>query len=254
MGWADLSDPWGGCYQQRLDIYRATTHLMRALARRRHFLNRVDLALDWTLESFRGLLKIYELLDQFHYKTYRRSKVDEDGNTVFQKVRYRAKKGQYFPNVTYLATRYTDDLSAPNNFASYVDKKSRIEPDAELCCHLEWRFIGRQSVTRAGFDTLHDLIALDHRAFWQKHLLFAAIDLRKLGLLRRLSVEPKSPRRSRPSTYFDDADFRTGFTIFRMSGSNTQGVLDRFGSELRVRRTFIPLDVQHLLPGEVSSL
>jgi hypothetical protein len=130
----------------------------------------------------------------------------------------------------------------------YADKPSRTTGEL-YCLHLEWRMRRRQNLKRAGIVNVADLLKLDHRAFWEKRLLLAAFDLRKLGRMHRNYVR-RIPGRTWVTSFGRmpyDHDLRFGRLISFVTGS-TQGVLDEFAPKFRVRDCLIPLDVQHLLP------
>jgi hypothetical protein len=190
------------------------------------YLNYVELALDWIFDDKVGRDEADELVARYHVKKYHRD----------PRIRF------------FKRTRYTDRRSAPNNFVMYGDKPCRTTGEL-YCLHLEWRMRRHQNLKRIGIVNVADLLKLDHRAFWEKRLLLATFDLRKLGRMHRNNVRGIPGRTW--LTFFGrmpyDHDLRLGHLISFVTGS-TQGALDEFAPKFRVRDCLIPLDVQHLLP------
>jgi hypothetical protein len=145
-------------------------------------------------------------------------------------------------------TRYTGPPTAANNFVMYGGKPSRTTGEL-YCLHLEWRMRRHQNLERVGIVNVADLLKLDHRAFWERRLLLATFDLRKLGRMHRNYVRG-IPGRSWVTSFGTmpyDHDLRLGRLISFVTGS-TQGVLDEFAPKFRVRDCLITVHVQHLLP------
>jgi hypothetical protein len=128
---------------------------------------------------------------------------------------------------------------------------------------------GVDALRQAGINSVSDLLELDFRQFWRKHLILAEVDLSRLGRAYR-NYWSKSSRRS-----LMEFDTYAGTILYRASSArasrqvfdlvknrtnkkkrannlryvraSTQTVLDCF-SYLRADRYLIKLPTCHLLP------
>ena len=90
----------------------------------------------------------------------------------------------------YYAPRVSSDESRwPRVIAAYADKPSKINnarptTDAIPCAHIECRVSGVRAIADIGIVTLSDLMAFDHRSYWEKAVRFYELPMRKdLGAL-----------------------------------------------------------------------
>lgn len=232
-------DPFGRGYRQRLQFAQPSAATLRALAKLRDaYLNYVEISLDWVFDTAAERDDAFAFIDRHHVKKNHR----EQG--------LRHVKGE---------TRYTGARSVPNNFVVYGDRPCRVD-GSPFSVHHDWRIRGRAAVQRAGFAEVADLLTLDFGQFWQERLLFAGVDLQKLGRMHRRAFNPATTQRSwvtasHSGRFHYDGDAATGAILFTICDHSIQKLIDRFGSRFRVRDCLIPIDVRHLIaPPQSASL
>jgi hypothetical protein len=221
--------PFPGGYQQQLHVAQPSPEALRALSGMAHMLNYVEPSLDLIFDNEIACGEAFDFLDRHHVKRWHRGEL------------------RYVRGVT----RYTDDRSASNNFVVYGDRPCKLTGELD-CLHFDWRIRGQEACRRAGINSAMDVLHFDHRAFWEKFLILATVDLQKLGRLHRKYWKPRSAPRwiSEPWSGLPyDKDLRTGVILFNLADRSTQKLLDRFGRMFRVRDCLEKLDVEHLLPA-----
>ncbi len=226
-------------YRQRLDIYTASPATLRAFVALRpvHLLTYFESALDWPFANPMLCREANDFFDRHFVKRFHRG---EAGVRFYKGV-----------------TRYTDPRRAASNVVSYADRPSRITGEVD-CLHVEYR-LRRRAFQRLGINSVADLLAFDHYAFWQARLRLADL---KYGTVGRRYLQSRSRGRRfwssiRPRGYRFDVNQATGVIIAnapldrygrRLDGV-VQRVLDHFGSRFRTSDCLIPFDVGHLLPA-----
>jgi hypothetical protein len=140
---------------------------------------------------------------------------------------------------------------APNSIVFYQPGFSRITGELNVL-HLEWRLNRLRSVRNAGIESGRDLLAFDHRQFWEKKLLLYDIEPERLGRLLRNRSTGRRSRRSAIGNYGHGGQFnldgRTGHVLINSVGS-VQELIDRYGSWLRLHRVLSRMVTESLLPG-----
>ena len=85
--------------------------------------------------------------------------------------RWRGRHQRYtYDNTTYWAGR-----KARNGLVLYSDKPCRWTR-WPFCAHLELRCNGMAALRAKGIKSIDDLLAFDHRAFWERHLQLRAVN------------------------------------------------------------------------------
>ena len=74
---------------------------------------------------------------------------------------------------------------APNVVVVYADKSSKLHDakgpsDHAACFHVEWRASGQKNLAKLGIGALTDLIAFDHKGFWDTHIKLFRLPKKKL--------------------------------------------------------------------------
>lgn len=120
------------------------------------------------------------------------------------------------------------------NFCVYSNRPSKVTH--QPCCHIELRIMRAYACRRDVEAWLPDLVDLDHRDIFKKHLVLREIDPDKLM--------PQIERKARIS----NMTFQQVFNMpFRNAGRmKTQGFLDCFAT---LKNVVFPLDNQWLLPA-----
>jgi hypothetical protein len=216
-------------FRQRLQLHQPTDDVLRRLSKLKDaYPNYVELALDLVFDSEVERDEAFAFIDRYLIKKH-----------------HRRDHGIRHVNGV---TRYSGPRSAPNVLAVYADRECRISGEV-YCCHLEWRIRGRAALRRCGIETVDDLLKFAHQAFWQKRLLLATFDRRKLGRMHRNSFRRRRRRTVAVarSGFRYNVDHSTAALLCNVFGS-TQKMLDHFSSKFRVRDGLIPIDAQHLLP------
>ena len=160
--------------------------------------------------------------------------------------------------------RYDAGRSAPNRIVVYPEDFTRVTGELN-CLHIEWRAKGVRPTRAAGINTPADLLVFNHRAFWQKRLLFYSANRRHLGRLIRNRATGRRRRtpeiiRKTPATiqkgkfqYRIDIEARTG-EVFARSYDTVQQLIDALKRLCRIHRALIPISNEMLLPPQHTSL
>jgi hypothetical protein len=160
--------------------------------------------------------------------------------------------------------RYDTGRSAPNRIVVYPEDFTRVTGELN-CLHIEWRAKGVRPTRAAGINTPADLLVFNHRAFWQKRLLFYSANRRHLGRLIRNRATGRRRRtpeiiRKTPATiqkgkfqYRIDIEARTG-EVFARSYDTVQQLIDALKRLCRIHRALIPISNEMLLPPQHTSL
>jgi hypothetical protein len=215
---------------QRLHLFQPSPAALIWLAARRHLVNQIEMALDWTHADASLWDDAFETLLRFIVKS----------NHGKQRicVVHREKTGKRSRGVTwYSGQRWKH----PNVIAIYAHRPCKITGEI-LCNHIEWRMYGAKALRRAGIHSLMDVVTLDHHEFWRKRLRLKTIDRCKLGRYWRRDGRPERPRLSR-----QDATIG-GVLIRACLNRSTQSVIDHYRLP-RMSRCLKPLPVDHLLPA-----
>jgi hypothetical protein len=189
----------GRIYRQRLKLFRPSREALRSLADRDGVMNRLELALDWVFDSPQP----------------------RDAAYLFE-CRYHVKQWHGKQKITFIQrTRYTAKPTARNNFIIYPDLECRITREP-FCVHNEARMKGAPTLHRAGLATIHALLNLDMRRFWERWLMLRVVDYRTLGL-----------------------DTTTAAQLVQQCGG-TQQFIDTYRTSIQIG--LVPIEVPHLLP------
>jgi len=172
-----------------LDFPQPDADALDAIARRQHWrLYRSEFALDWDFAD-PAARSDATAWHRWHFDQPRH----RDQVCVFDEI-----------------TRYTRDRFTRSgrptriNFADYDDQRSKIS--GQPCLHIEARIGTADALRRAGVYRADDLIDFDHRAFWQKHLRYRALDCARFG--RALLNCQRNSRRRAPLPPYTGSDGR----------------------------------------------
>ena len=222
--------------KQRLQLHQPTTAAIQSLSTKDHYVNYLELSLDWVFQSEEERDEAYDFVCQYHVKKWHGK----------QEVKYQGIEH---------VTRYTGPRRAPNVMVTYKDRHAKQTGEVN-CVHFDWRIRGpalsRLKTTRNDvLLTLRDINLLDHRQFWQHKLLFFQVKARELGRQYRYQVEGKQ-RRGWVLFYCNnrfayDVDHRTGSLMIRLCQS-TQKVIDAYQKQVDVRNCLQQIPNLHLLP------
>lgn len=83
-------------------------------------------------------------------------------------------------NVVGSGLYWSEDRTVRNQFVFYADRASKESGELD-CVHLERRTFHASAVRSLGIHGISDLVRLDHRKFWAKHLTLYDLDFAKLG-------------------------------------------------------------------------
>src|SRR5262249_32898985 len=115
----------------------------------------------------------------------------------------------------------------------------------ENCLHMEFRIRGVKALQRIGVNSVKDLIAFDHGAFWEARLKFCTIDTRILGRI----CDGKAERRDQWIKQFGgiryDVYQAKGNLLIRTWGM--QKIVNIFGAKLK--RYLIEIEISHWTPS-----
>jgi len=127
-------------------------------------------------------------------------------------------------------TSYAGKGKNGNEVVTYSNGKRKVRPDSPRV-HLEWRVHGAKALKRAKMSSADQLIKLDHRVFWAKHL--------------RLNVMPTLPRLVR---VLELRAARSGRPMSSKQIQGLQNVLSRLSLDYEGRFFAQGLD-EYLLDG-----
>ena len=219
--------------KQRLQLYQPSTEAIQSLSTKDHYLNYLELSLDWVFHSEEERDQAYEFVSRYHVKKWHGK----------QEVKF-AGTGK--------VTRYTGPRRAPNVMVTYRDHHSKVTGEV-YCVHFDWRVRGpalsRLTRPKDRFFSLRDVNVMDHRQFWQQRLLFYTVKARELGRQYRYKVEGRQ-RRGLILFYKQfayDVDKRCGDQMIRLCQS-TQRIIDQYKKQIEVRSCLNPVEGPHLLP------
>ena len=232
-------------FRQRVQLRQPTENALRLLEQRNDVLiNGAEIALDLI---FKYQADAEEAWDFFHQHWVRRWH----------------RKGQEI-RIRFGQTRYDARRSAPNLLVLYPDDHTRVTGELN-CLHIEWRAKGVRATRAAGINTPEDLLVFNHRAFWQKRLVFYSVNRRQLGRLIRNRATGRRRRTPEiicetPATiqkgkfqYRIDIEARTG-EVFARSYDTVQQLIDALKRLCRIHRALIPISNEMLLPPKHTYL
>ena len=168
--------------KQRLQLHQPSIEAIQSLSTKDHYVNYLELSLDWVFQSEEERDEAYDFVCQYHVKKWhgkQEVKIAGDGEV----------------------TRYTGPRRAPNVMVTYKDKPSK-ETGEVNCVHFDWRIKGRalsrlpkeEGKNDFRYFSLKDLNVMEHREFWQNRLLFYQVKARELGRQYRYKVEGRQRR------------------------------------------------------------
>lgn len=169
--------PYNPEYQQKVDVCQPSTMALRflrdVLQDSHHTINYLELANDMETEDPRHLPILARFFDMHLVK------------------KWPGKRGI----AHYEGTRYTNRRGNPNGIVLYSDTPSKVT--GEPCVHLEWRFSGIAILREHKLCTLEQLLAADHRAFWEDRLVLRGLNLAMLAKQFLGDSKAKKPREVR---------------------------------------------------------
>jgi hypothetical protein len=225
-------------YRQKIDLSRPPRQALVRLARRSGVLiNRAEISLDLIFKYRPDAEEARDFLHQHWVRRWHRK-----GQEI-RVVRSAQCRDDTF------GTRYDARRSAPNLSVLYSNDHTRITGEPN-CLHIEWRLNGLKPVRAAGIKSSQGLLEFDHRAFWQKRLLFYTIDRSTLDrfLRNQLTGERRTDPGIRQSgRYSYDADGKIGEACAR-SFETVQELIDEYKSSFRIHRALIRIPNVSLLP------
>jgi hypothetical protein len=225
-------------YWQRVELRQPSQRALHWLARRNDVLiNRVEITLDLVFE-YRG--NVEEAWDFFHQHLVRRWHGRSQEIRVVRSAPRDDEPGAW-------GTRYDAGRRAPNRLVLYADDHTRITGELN-CLHVEWRLTGLKAVRAAGINSGKDMPEFDHRAFWQRRLLFYSVDRRRLGLQirnRRMGTRRRSSKTCRSSAHWMDG--RAG-EVYARSFDTVQELIDELKSLCRIDLALKRIPNDLLLP------
>jgi hypothetical protein len=225
-------------YRQRIELRQPSQQALRWLAQRNDVLiNRAEIALDLVFK-YRADAK--EAWDFLHQHLVRRWHGKKQQIRAFRSAPHADDAGTG-------ETRYDAGGWAPNLLIFYAEDHTRITGEHN-CLHLEWRLNGLKAVRAAGIESGQDVPKFDHRAFWQKRMLFCTVDRRRLGLQirnRLMGTSRRSSRNHRSSAHRINS--RTG-EVYARSYDTVQELIDKLRSSCRVDRALVRISNETLLP------
>lgn len=148
-------------------------------------------------------------------------------------------------------TRYDGSRYARNSIKIYPCPHSRVTGELH-CLHIEWRLNDIRAMRRAGINSGSDLLEFNHRKFWEKRLLLLEVEPERLGRLLNNRNNQTRNRQPRFVTYSHgkkvNVDGRMGAVVVN-SVSSIQELIDRYGSEVRLKRVMRSIGNEGWLPG-----
>jgi hypothetical protein len=231
-------------YRQRVEFKQPSDQALQWLARREDALiNRAEITLDLMFKYRANRDEAWEFLNCHLIRRWHGKKQE-----------IRIERGKKKPSVAVargtIGTRYDAGPWAPNLIALYPEECSRVTGELN-CLHLEWRLKGLKAVRLIGIEAGQDLLAFNHRQFWQERLLLVTADKERLG---RLINNQRNGRKSRVSrvtqiskNFWINIDKRVGDIQIR-SHDTFQELIDQLGPSYRIHRALAPISNEVLLP------
>jgi len=156
-------------------------------------------------------------------------------------------------------TMYFRCRKSRNNIAVYSGKLSKITKTD--CCHIDWRICKADTLRRAGFNSIEDLINWNPYEFWKKRLVLMEMDYYKLGKILKNMGRRKIPFIKKYGPFSYDVFRRAGGLIKRCtqlddeSYSSVQKIIDFFRicdkqRKRAVRGCLIKLSNDEFLPKQ----
>ena len=242
-------------FRQRVQLRQPTENALRLLAQRNDVLiNGVEITLDLIFKNRAEKEETFDFMHQHLVRRWHGSR---------QEIRvYRGR--QLVEDDDIGQSRYDAGRPAPNTIAVYLENFTRVTGELN-CLHIEWRAKGVRATRAAGINTPGDLLVFNHRAFWQKRLLFYSVSRRQLGRLIRNRATGRRRRTPEiicktPATiqkgkfqYRIDIEARTG-EVFARSYDTVQQLIDALKRLCCIRRALIPISNEMLLPPKHTYL
>ncbi len=242
-------------FRQRVQLRQPTENALRLLAQRNDVLiNGAEIALDLIFKDRAEKEETFDFMHQHLVRLWHGSR---------QEIRvYRDRQQVEDDDIG--QCRYDAGRSAPNRIVVYPENFTRVTGELN-CLHIEWRAKGVRATRAACINTPGDLLVFNHRAFWQKRLLFYSVNRWQLG---RLIRNRSTSRRRRtpeiicetPATiqkgkfqYRIDIEARTG-EVFARSYDTVQQLIDALKRLCRIHRALIPISNKMLLPPQQTYL
>lgn len=239
-------------YKQRLQLLQPTREALEFLNTIEGIdINYLELALDWIFQSCWEVEDAWSFLCIHFFKRHHgkqsivmlrsKSRAELKADAAEGK---QARTFAFCRDFNEAETRYTGSRKSPNQLVAYRDRLSKITRQRN-CLHLEWRFRGKESLDREGLGSIADLLALNDREFWDRHLVFRELDHKKVG--RHLNNRYR--RTNRRGVWRDDWDDKVGRIVKRGSGFVVQNVIKRHREKMPIIMRYLrPISVEHLLP------
>jgi len=237
-----MGDKWG----QRLNIQLLTMDALLWLHNRFDvygknliLMTRVDFSLDLTTYSLRDAQQL-----QAYFNCHLVQKWHGAGIVCFDN-----------------GTMYFRCRKSRNNIAVYSGRPSKITNTS--CCHFDWRICKADTLRRAGFHSIEDLINWNPYEFWKKRLVLMEMDFYKLGKIYNDMGRRKKPFIKQRGSYKYDVFKRTGDLIKRCiqlpneSYSSVQKAIDFFRvcdirTKRGVRGCLVKLSNDDFLPRQTA--
>jgi hypothetical protein len=157
-------------------------------------------------------------------------------------------------------TRYVGhkerDANVPVKYSDPDRSRTKLIRTYPYWVHMEWIVTGTAALKGVGVNDFADLLAVERREFWMKHLLFADIDRGKLGRALRNRAAPGRRAWCRDPVCDGGVLFRAAQTELRRDNplSASQAVITHYPLLPVVSECLIPLPTDHLLPSPGSFL
>jgi hypothetical protein len=230
--------PFSARFRHRIELRQPSPAALRWLARHNDALiNRAEITLDLTFKYRANVDEAWDFVHQHWVRRWHRKS---------QEIRaFRSPPRGDDPGTG--ETRYDAGGQAPNRLVLYAENHTRITGELN-CLHLEWRLNGLRAVRAVGINSGQDLPEFDHRAFWQRRLLFYTVDRRHLGLQirnRRMGTRRRSSRTYRSGGHWMDS--KTG-EVYARSYDTVQELIDELKSLCRIDLALKRIPNNTLLP------
>jgi len=195
-------------------------------------------AVDWlTAQADVRPTETEEALDLTYPDAQQRDEMD-DFFRCYHVKRYHRRRHEV--KIVKGTTRYTDPRHAATGVAAYSHRSSKVTGEM-YNVHPEVRITGGRALARQKISSMTKLRQINAREFWQRHLTFYALHLRKFGrAYLKLFGDEFAATRHAPEVI--------GYRIWHTNGYSVQQVIDKFGDRIRMHRCLIPLDASNLLP------